>query len=386
MRSRWFHPPELYTAHSETGRRVGWLELFYDLIFVASFIQLGNALSSRLTLFGLLCFVALFTPLWIVWTGFAHFVNRFDVDDFLHRSVVYCQMFAVGAMAVTVQSALRGETAPFACAFAAAQSCLFLLFLRSYYHQSEARSLSKYWMIVWLAATVTWLVSLVLPYPYAYFACAGGIVIVAGARLSRHARALETCFPMNFEHLSERFGLMTIIVLGESFVKVLTVLADAEPSQEAFAHASLALIMTCALWWIYFDSIAESRLKPTAFAYAGWLYGHLPLHCGMIVVGVALQKVAFWDLWTTGKEAYRWLLCSALAATLCATALVECVTLRKNAERSRRWRIRFRAGSALVMLCVPLLAAQLISFQLLMIVALLCLAQVGFDMIMAPFD
>ncbi len=386
MRSRWFHPPELYTAHSELGRRVGWLELFYDLIFVASFIQLGNALSGRLTLIGMLGFVALFTPLWIVWTGFTHFVNRFDVDDFLHRSVVYCQMFAVGAMAVTVQPALRGDIKPFACAFAAAQCCLFLLFLRGAFHQSEARVLSKYWMLIWLFATVLWLVSLVLSAPWAYLACAGGIALVAAARLSRHARSLEKRFPMNFEHLSERFGLMTIIVLGESFVKVLTVLADAEPTREAFAHASLALIMTCALWWIYFDSIAESRLKPQAFAYAGWLYGHLPLHGGMIVVGVALQKVAYWDLWVPGKETYRWLICGALAVTLFATALVELVTLRKSAERSRRWRILFRVGSAFLMLGLPVFATQLISVQLLLLVALLCLAQVGFDMIMAPMD
>lgn len=45
MRSRWFHPPRFHTAH-EHEKAVTWLELFYDLVFVASIIQLGDILSD----------------------------------------------------------------------------------------------------------------------------------------------------------------------------------------------------------------------------------------------------------------------------------------------------------------------------------------------------
>jgi low temperature requirement protein LtrA len=48
MRNRWFHVPVLHTAAHE--KKVSWLELFYDLIFVAAFIQLGNGLAEHVTL------------------------------------------------------------------------------------------------------------------------------------------------------------------------------------------------------------------------------------------------------------------------------------------------------------------------------------------------
>jgi hypothetical protein len=35
-----------------TDRTVGWLELFYELVYVATLIQIGNSLSDNLTLLG----------------------------------------------------------------------------------------------------------------------------------------------------------------------------------------------------------------------------------------------------------------------------------------------------------------------------------------------
>jgi low temperature requirement protein LtrA len=102
MQSRWYHKPVLHTAYANYEKKAGWLELFYDLIFVAAFIQLGNGLSENIGLKGGLVFVSLFIPLWFAWTGFSFYSNRFNVDDFLHRVLVFVQMFSVGAMAVSV--------------------------------------------------------------------------------------------------------------------------------------------------------------------------------------------------------------------------------------------------------------------------------------------
>ena len=44
MLNRWFHKAKLHTPDDHSERKVGWLELFYDLVYVATFIQLGNAL------------------------------------------------------------------------------------------------------------------------------------------------------------------------------------------------------------------------------------------------------------------------------------------------------------------------------------------------------
>ena len=39
MRNRWFHAPTLHTPSHGSEKKVSWLELFYDLIFVAAIIH-----------------------------------------------------------------------------------------------------------------------------------------------------------------------------------------------------------------------------------------------------------------------------------------------------------------------------------------------------------
>jgi len=44
-----------------------WLELFFDLVYVAILIELGNRLSHDLSLLGVTEFVLLFIPIWLSW-------------------------------------------------------------------------------------------------------------------------------------------------------------------------------------------------------------------------------------------------------------------------------------------------------------------------------
>ncbi|MEO0565803.1 MAG: hypothetical protein AAF125_27085, partial [Chloroflexota bacterium] len=50
-----FTPPKFFSTinfHRHTQRSVGWLELFYDLVYVATLIQIGNYLSDNVTFLG----------------------------------------------------------------------------------------------------------------------------------------------------------------------------------------------------------------------------------------------------------------------------------------------------------------------------------------------
>ncbi|MBV7337842.1 low temperature requirement protein A [Chloroflexi bacterium TSY] len=52
MHSIW-RPPVLFTELDEEGeRKVSWLELFYDLVYVTIVIQMGNLLSHNISLVG----------------------------------------------------------------------------------------------------------------------------------------------------------------------------------------------------------------------------------------------------------------------------------------------------------------------------------------------
>ena len=105
MNSIW-RPPYLHTAHdTEEERKVSWLELFYDLVFVATIIQLGNMLSHDVSWLGFLKFVALFIPIWWSWTGITFYMNRFIVDDVWHRLLVFIQIFGIATLGLSIQDA-----------------------------------------------------------------------------------------------------------------------------------------------------------------------------------------------------------------------------------------------------------------------------------------
>lgn len=92
-------PPILRHLVDEKGH-VSWLELYFDLIYVAALIQLGDALSSDVTWSGFRHFAGLFVVLWWTWTGTTAFMNRFAVDDVAQRTLMFVQMFAVGSLAL----------------------------------------------------------------------------------------------------------------------------------------------------------------------------------------------------------------------------------------------------------------------------------------------
>ena len=112
------------------GRKVLWIELFYDLIFVATIIQLGNVLSHDLSWRGLALYALLFVPVWWAWSGMMFLFNRFIADDVPQRLLVLTQMFAIALLATQVGGAFGEQSAGFAAAYAAVRALLLLLYAR----------------------------------------------------------------------------------------------------------------------------------------------------------------------------------------------------------------------------------------------------------------
>src|SRR5690606_9703219 len=209
-------------------KRATWLELFYDLIFVAALIQLGNGLSEHVSVSGALAFAGAFVPLWVAWTGLTFFINRYTVDDFAHRILVFLQMFAVGGMAIGASTVVGGDVAGFSLFTGVAQLIVSLLNWRAYLQVPETRAYARYWGVVFGLSGVGWIAAAWLPSSVASGLWAIATLLVLVAPLSRQSLELSDRLPFDFHHLSERYALLTLIVLGESFVKILSALSSEE--------------------------------------------------------------------------------------------------------------------------------------------------------------
>src|SRR5215216_371607 len=129
--------------NTDVHRKVSWLELFYDLVYVATIVQLGNKLSEDVSGEGFLGFILLFVPIWWVWMGTTFYANRFVATDLIHRLLVFGQIFVISALAIHVFDGLGETSAGFALAYAAARGLLVLMYLRAAHFVDVARPLAR---------------------------------------------------------------------------------------------------------------------------------------------------------------------------------------------------------------------------------------------------
>src|SRR5438105_4994458 len=160
--SRFLEPPRLRTlaGDDEDDRRATWLELFFDLVFVAAVSQLANALSSDPTAPRFFEFLGVFVPVWWAWMGFTYYANRFDTDDLVYRLLTLLAMFGVAAVATTVPSVFEGQTTAFPIAYVAVRVVLLTLYARAARHVPQARALARWFLTAFGVAVLIWLASL----------------------------------------------------------------------------------------------------------------------------------------------------------------------------------------------------------------------------------
>ena len=170
------------------------------------------------------------------------------------------------------------------------------------------------------------------------------------AYLAAFAVVLATATPVVFGALAitpsliERFGLLIIIVLGETVTGVVAGLAQAPLDALTLAVALTALVVGFGAWWTYFDFAGHRPPRSGRAITLLWILTHLPLTAGIATMGAAMVSLAesAHDSRTPGPTA--WTLCVSAAIVLAATALIT--------STLRVWRDHPDLYRPVAMLCV----------------------------------
>ncbi|MEM8746690.1 MAG: low temperature requirement protein A [Actinomycetota bacterium] len=387
--TRW-QPPALRHDVDDDGR-VTWLELFFDLIYVAALIQLGDRLSSDVSWSGGAAFVGAFVVLWWTWTGTTAFTNRFAVDDVPHRLLTFAQMFAVGNLAVLAAVTPDDWRMWFPLTYVAARIPLLIMYWRARQRMPVSRPIVDFYLVVFGAGSAIWLASLLLPEEARPWAWAIGLIVEFLGPVFGGMRGEGS--PLHDEHFQERYALFTVIVLGETFVKTLSEVSDTGFAWERQLYGMLSFVILVALWWTYFDDIADSHLRRTGILGMApgrnrlvWVYVHLPLAGGITAYGVAAKKIVGEDaLDATFKDTYTWLLAIALAVVLLSVAVLDVVTDSPHFAVGTQSRTVPRVvAAALIVLLAPFIANGSIgAFPGIGLVALIVVVQIAFEVVLA---
>jgi low temperature requirement protein LtrA len=232
---------------SPGNRRVDWIELFFDLAFVAFITQLAHGLHGAPGPTEFLAFVAWSVPAWWAWTNIMIVVNL--VPTLPARFVGISLLLAMGLVGLMAASVTEGTGRAWAFSIACAGLRVILLVLWVYRRKKAGLTLWR--PLIYNGATaVIWVCSIFTPVPFDFALWA--IAILIEVLLIRVVPLTMTdAVGIDVSHASERLGLFMIILMGESVLSLVTSLGEHWTIESAFA-ALLGFAAICALAWGFF--------------------------------------------------------------------------------------------------------------------------------------
>lgn len=326
--NRWRQPRLRVTSEDERENHASWVELFFDLVFVVVVAVLSENFREHLSAIGFLQFVALFVPCWWAWVLFTFYADRYDTDDVIHRLLILAGMLAVIFLAVNARKTFEGSSVGFAISYVMVRSVVLALYMRASRHVPVAIANLKLYFASYAPSTSLWLLSIAVPEPTRYLLWAIGMAIelvmpLVGSRLLAGT-------PVHPSHLPERFGLLTLIVLGETIVAVATGTADTNWQLSSTVAAVGGFAIAACLWWIYFNFLETSVIIRGIRSVHIYNYGHLPILIGLILVAVGTEHMIEEANHSALPTATRWALCGGVMLYMVAITLIRFSACRYN--------------------------------------------------------
>lgn len=259
QRSRFRLVPMRPRDPGEEGRAASSLELFFDLTFVIAVSIAATNLHDTMTAGylgdGLAKYLVVFFAIWWAWMNFTWFGTSFDNDDWLYRVMTIVQMGGVLVLAAGIGPVFaEGDFTVAVLGYVLMRIVMIAQWLRASRHAGRARRTTIVYACGIGIVQVLWVAWMFVDDPAVSLV---GIAILILAEIGIPVIAeLRVRTPWHPHHITERYGCFTIIVLGESLLAsangVFGAFADSEDIVPLVSLGVLSLIVTAAMWWIYF--------------------------------------------------------------------------------------------------------------------------------------
>ena len=243
------------------GRRVHWLELFFDLVMVVYIGQIAHVLHGDPSWMDAVAFVAFLAAAWWAWVNATVTMNLFGARITPSTWVaVTIAMIAIGVMAAAVPDALGDRAA----AFAVGNALIRLVWLQPWFTHRRTIGIPWWRSVLYSVLPASlWIASIWVapPWQWVLWAIAVAIEVALLSFLGGQRAWLRTA--LDVDHLVERVGLLIVIVFGESILNIISEL-DGHWTALAGLTAVLGFSAVSLLAWIYFgraNSAVERGLR-----------------------------------------------------------------------------------------------------------------------------
>ena len=372
-------------------KHADWLELLFDLIFVAAISQIALNLSGNYSAITFLESLPLFFAIWWGWSGHTFYLDRFGTDDIFNRILTMAQMVVVASLTINVKNALTTTGSGFAISYAILRFILVAEYVRVGRHVPEARPLTNRYSIGFGIAAFIWLISAFVPAPARFVLWV--LALLVDFLTPFTAGEIHINFPPHPTHLPERFGLFTIIVIGEAIVSVVIAISNVGLNLFTGLIGLMGLIISFTIWWGYFEEAggAEARVQERGdqiAKYQLWLYSHFPLMLGIVGTAAGIKHVILLPFGSELSSSDTWILCISLSIAILSLSLIFLSSFKFEDCKSRLLLV-FRIPYYLIIILIfstGFLGTLISGFMILVILMILCIIKVIISLREIPKD
>jgi low temperature requirement protein LtrA len=269
------------------------LELLFDLCFVVGVSQAGGRLHHALAAgefgHGVTAYLLVFFAIWWAWVNFTWFASAYDNDDVPYRLITMVQITGALTLAAGVPRAFDNDDfSVVVVGYVIMRLAMVTQWLRAAKSDPERRVTALRFAVGITVVQIGWIARLALPHSWGL----ASFLILALAELAVPVYAEHAAnTTWHHHHIAERYGLFTLIVLGEAILSSTIAIQlgfDIGGHRDRlFLISASALVTVFAMWWLYFDRRGSKKLATsrTAFLFG---YGHYFVFAAVAATGAGI--------------------------------------------------------------------------------------------------
>lgn len=274
------------------SKKVTWLELFSDLLFVAAIATVTSVLmhveNGEIPFGYIFKFILIFIPIWWSWVGQTLFTNRFGKDALHHRLFLILQMIFALVMIASLSTDFDSYFLPFLVGYLGLRILTAVQYmLASKIEQGSKKEVATYLgKFFWLGIVIS-LCSVFFDDTWRYVLLYLGIVV--DIIVPMFGRKYLKNSPVDSEHLIERFSQFTTILFGEMLVGTIVIIQPHPGDWHNILYGALFFILIISMGWQYFDNLDFKVNKAIKSTGQRIIYGHLFILMSISMLTISIR-------------------------------------------------------------------------------------------------
>lgn len=337
---------------AEEHRGATPLELFTDLCYVVAIAQaaaqLHHAISDGHVVAGVLYFGPAFFAIWWAWLNFAWFNSAYDPDDVLHRVLTLLQIFGSLVLAAGIPRLFDGDFTFAVVGYVVMRVGLLAMWARAAQGHPEGRPTAIRYAVGLVSIQAVWVAAVLLTHGHIPLPLVA-VLVLCEVVVPVFAEAAGST-PWHKHHIAERYGLMFIIVLGETILSVTFALQgafdSADPPATLWFVVVGGVLVTFSMWWLYFAREASRVLHHDRSGFV-WGFGHYVVYGAVAALGAGLAARV--DFYTGHTQIGPWV--STAAVTVPAAVFIVTLWFTEVRPHDDSVRVAMVFGAMALVVC-----------------------------------